>query len=232
MIGQFRVSDAVSMVALPRTVIATFVAIFGLFPSVALAHPHVLVAAHTEILLDERGQLSSITNIWDFDEAFSAFAIQGYDTNGDGILTRQELQPLAEVNVTALADYDYFTRVNLAGAKVAFDHPKDYFDTFRNEKLTLQFTLPLAKPLEVRGTTFQVDVYDPAYFAAIMFAQDQPVRVLGASAGCQSVVHRPAPLDPGIASQLATIPASQRKPPPELFAITNKLVNAVTVTCK
>jgi ABC-type uncharacterized transport system substrate-binding protein len=228
MIRQYRTPAAA-----PRgTAIAAFVAIFGLLSSSALAHPHVLIAAHTQILLTEQGQLSSITNIWDFDEAFSAFAIQGYDTNGDGILTRQELRPLAEVNMSSLADYGYFTNVILAGAKVAFGHPEDYFDLFKNEKLTLQFTLPLTKPLDVRGKAVEVDVYDPAYFAAITFAQDQPVRLLGDSTGCQSFVHRPGPLDPSIASQLATIPASQRTPPPELFAITNKLINAVTVTCK
>ncbi|HUC48589.1 MAG TPA: DUF1007 family protein [Xanthobacteraceae bacterium] len=231
-IRQIRTIGGASAPASRGTAIAAFVAIFGLFSSAALAHPHVLITAHTEIQLNGQGQLLSITNIWDFDEAFSAFAIQGYDSNGDGILTRQELQPLAGVNMTSLADYGYFTSAILAGAKAAFGHPENYFDIFKNEKLTLQFTLPLTKPLDVRGEAVEVDVYDPAYFAAITFAQDQPVRLLGDSAGCQSFVHRPAPLDPNIASQLATIPASQRTPPPELFAITNKLINAVTVTCK
>lgn len=232
MIRQFRAAGA-AFAAAPRGIASAAVAAtLGFFPLPALAHPHVLIAAHTDILLNGQGQLTSITNIWDFDEAFSAFAIQGYDSNGDGILTRQELQPLAEVNLTSLADYGYFTRLTLAGAKVAFGHPKNYFDIFKDEKLTLQFTLPLAKALDVRGKTFQVDVYDPEYFAAITFAQDRPVRLLGDSAGCQSLVHRPESLDPGIASQLATIPASQRTLPPELFAITNKLVNGVRVTCK
>lgn len=232
MIRRFRATGAGSAAAPRWSASAVFVAVFGVVSSPALAHPHILISAHAEILLNKQGQLSSITNIWDFDEAFSAFAIQGYDSNGDGILTRQELQPLAQVNVTSLADYGYFTSVALAGDKVTFGHPQDYFDIFKGEKLTLQFTLPLAKPLDVGGRTFQVDVYDPAYFAAITFAQDQPVRLLGDSAGCQSFVHRPQPLDAGIASQLATIPASQRTPPPELFAITSKLVNAVTVVCK
>ena len=219
--------------AAPRGMaIATVAVISGFLLRPALAHPHVLISAHTEIAFNQQGELTNITNVWDFDEAFSAFAIQGYDTNGDGILTRQELQPLAEVNLKSLADYGYFTRVTLAGAKVTFGHPSDYFDVFNNEKLTLHFTLPLAKPLDVRGKTFEVDVYDPEYFAAITFAQDQPVRLLGDSTGCQSFVHRPGPIDPGIASVLSTIPASQRTLPPELFAITNKLINNAMVTCK
>jgi ABC-type uncharacterized transport system substrate-binding protein len=232
MIRRFRTIDAASAVSRRGIAVAAVAAIVGLLPRPALAHPHVLIAARTDIVVNGQGQLTSITNIWEFDEAFSAFVIQGYDSNGDGILTRQELQPLAEVNVKSLADYGYFTRVALAGAKLTFGHPKDYFDIFKEEKLTLQFTLPLENALDVRGKTFQVAVYDPEYFAAVTFAQNRPVRLLGDTAGCQSSVHRPEPLDPGIASQLATIPAAQRTLPPELFAITNKLVNAVTVTCK
>lgn len=218
----------------PRGIAIASVAavILGFLAQPALAHPHVLIAAHTEIAFNPQGELTDISNVWDFDEAFSAFAIQGYDSNGDGILTRQELQPLAQVNLESLADYGYFTRVTLAGANIAFGHPKDYFDVFNEEKLTLHFTLPLAKPLDVRGKTFEVDVYDPEYFAAIAFGQDQPVRLVGESTGCQSFIHRPKPLDPDTASVLSTIPASQRTLPPELFAITNKLINGVMVTCK
>jgi ABC-type uncharacterized transport system substrate-binding protein len=212
--------------------IATAAVITGLLLRPAFAHPHVLISAHTEIAFNQQGQLAAITNIWNFDEAFSAFAIQGYDTNGDGILTRQELQPLAKVNLESLADYGYFTRVTLAGANVTFGHPKDYFDVFNNETLTLHFTLPLAQPLDVRGKTFEVDVYDPEYFAAITFAQNQPVRLLGDSTNCQSVIHRPMALDPSVASVLSTIPATQRTLPPDLFAITNKLINGAMVTCK
>jgi ABC-type uncharacterized transport system substrate-binding protein len=230
--GQFRMIGPLSLASLRGIAIALFVAILGPFSSSALAHPHVLISTHTEIVLNGQRQLTGITNIWDFDEAFSAFVIQGYDTNGDGILTRHELQPLAEVNVTSLADYGYFTRINMAGTKVTFGRPKNYFDTFKDEKLTLHFTLPLADPAAVLGKVFRVDIYDPEYFAAITFAQDRPVRLLGDSTGCQTLVHRPEPLDPGVASQLATIPANQRTLPPELFAVTNKLINAVTVICK
>jgi ABC-type uncharacterized transport system substrate-binding protein len=232
MIRQRRTTGAAAAAASRGIPIATVAVISGFLLRPALAHPHVLIAAHTEIAFDRQGELTSIANIWDFDEAFSAFAIQGYDSNGDGILTRQELQPLAEVNLKSLADYGYFTRATLAGTNVTFGRPKDYFDVFNEEKLTLHFTLPLAKPLDVRGKTLQVDVYDPEYFAAITFAQDQPVRLLGDSTGCESFVQRPQPLDPDIASVLSTIPASQRTLPPELSAITNKLINGVVVTCK
>jgi ABC-type uncharacterized transport system substrate-binding protein len=208
------------------------VAVLAANPERAAAHPHILSEARTELLFNAQGEVVGVSNVWDFDDAFSAYAIQGYDSKGDGKPTREELQPFAEINVKSLAEYNYFTRMKIDGVSVSFGRPKNYFDVFANEKLTLSFTLPLSKPLDIRGKTLQLEVYDPTYFAAITFAQTQPVKLVGADAACESVVHRPEPLDPSIASQLAAIPASQRKPPPELFAVTDKLVNATRVTCK
>ena len=233
-----RTTAVPSSAAVPRTLRGhRFVGVLaalalGSIPGVATAHPHILIDAHTELLFNAQGQLTGVTNVWDFDDAFSAFAIQGYDRNGDGNPTREELQPLAKVNLTSLAEYGYFTRVTVAGADIPVGVPKDYFDVFKDERLTLRFTLPLSRPLEVRGKTIEVDVYDPAYFAAITFATNDPVRLLGAGDACGVSVHRPEPLDPGIAGQLAVIPADQRTLPPRLFAVTNKLVNGLRVTCK
>jgi ABC-type uncharacterized transport system substrate-binding protein len=202
----------------------------GLRP--ASAHPHILIDAHAEVLFNAQGQIVGVTNVWDFDDAFSAFAIQGYDSKSDGNPTRADLQPLAEVNLQSLAEYGYFTQLKVDGIPVAVGHPRDYYDVFADEKLTLHFTLPLAKPLDIRGKTVEIDVYDPAYFAGITFAKGTPVRLAGNSTGCESYVHRPEPLDAVTASRLAVIPADQRTLPPELFAITNKLVNATRVSCK
>jgi hypothetical protein len=38
-------------------------------------------------------------------------AVQGLDTNGDGVFSAEELKPLAEANVKPLKDFDYFTFV-------------------------------------------------------------------------------------------------------------------------
>lgn len=207
-------------------------AVFGANLPRADAHPHILIEARTELLFNAQGQVIGVSNVWDFDDAFSAYAIQGYDSKGDGKPTKQDLQPFAEINLNSLAEYGYFTRLKVDGVSITFGHPKNYFDVFANEKLTLTFTLPLTKPLDISDKTLQLDVYDPTYFAAITFAQHEPVKLVGAGAACESVVHRPEPLDPVIAGQLAAVPASQRAPPPNLLAITDKLVNAVRVTCK
>ena len=75
----------------------------------AAAHPHVFVDAKAEIVFDKAGRMTAVRHIWQFDEAFTAFAIQGLDANNDGKLSDAELQPLAKVNVDSLKEYDFFT---------------------------------------------------------------------------------------------------------------------------
>ena len=41
-------------------------------------------------------------------------AIQGLDTDGDGAYSKEELEPLAKVNVESLKEFDYFTFVHLS----------------------------------------------------------------------------------------------------------------------
>ena len=53
--------------------------------------------------------MTAVRNIWQFDEAFTAFAIQGLDADNDGKLSDDELAPLAKVNVDSLREYAFFT---------------------------------------------------------------------------------------------------------------------------
>ncbi len=55
------------------------------------------------------GAITGIRHAWAFDDMFSTFATQGIESKTKGEFTREELAPLAEVNVTSLKEYDYFT---------------------------------------------------------------------------------------------------------------------------
>ncbi|MGA8772354.1 MAG: DUF1007 family protein, partial [Rhodomicrobium sp.] len=35
--------------------------------------------------------------------------VEGVDTNGDGLYSEEELKPLAQTNIEALKDFEYFT---------------------------------------------------------------------------------------------------------------------------
>ena len=60
--------------------------------SPAAAHPHVWVTVHSEILLNPDRQITGIRHAWTFDEFYSTMAVQGLNTNGDGVLSADELK--------------------------------------------------------------------------------------------------------------------------------------------
>ncbi len=76
--------------------------------------------------------MTAVRHIWQFDEAFTAFAIQGLDANHDGKLSDAELAPLAKVNVNSLKDYDFFTWLRQGGKSFPFVPPTQYWLEFHD----------------------------------------------------------------------------------------------------
>jgi ABC-type uncharacterized transport system substrate-binding protein len=177
-----------------RNPILAALAAFALVASVSAlqAHPHVWVVARGEIVYGPDGAMQAIRYAWTFDEAFSAFAVQGLDKDNDGKLTREELQPLAEVNVTSLKEFDYFTVGKNGEKPIEFGAPVDYWLVADEKKLlTLYFTLPVKTAL--KGTA-SLDVFDPTYFVAFEFGEGEALKLSGAPTGCALEAKKPEPM--------------------------------------
>jgi ABC-type uncharacterized transport system substrate-binding protein len=154
----------------------------------ALAHPHVWVTMKSELVYAPDGSVTGVRHAWAFDEMFSTFATQGIETKQKGAFTREELKPLAEVNVNSLKEYDYFTHAKANGKKAAFGDPVDYWLEFADGVLILHFTLPLKSP--VKAKALNLEIYDPTWFVDFAFADKDPVALVDAPAGCKlSVVN-------------------------------------------
>jgi ABC-type uncharacterized transport system substrate-binding protein len=149
----------------------------------AQAHPHVYVTMKSEIVYDAEGRMTGIRHHWTFDDMFSSYATQGLESKEKGKFTREELQPLAEVNVTSLKEFDFFTQGKMDGKKAEFEQPVDYFLELKDELLTLHFTLPLKTPAATKD--IDLDIYDPLYFVAFEFAEKEPITLKGAPASCK-----------------------------------------------
>ncbi|MEL7529222.1 MAG: DUF1007 family protein, partial [Pseudomonadota bacterium] len=93
----------------------------------AVAHPHVFVEARSKLVFDDDGNAVAVKHVFRFDDAFSAFAIQGFDTNQDGFYSREELGELAKVNVESMADFGYFTFGDNTRVELDFSAPTDYW---------------------------------------------------------------------------------------------------------
>lgn len=169
-----------------RAAVAAALAL-GFLAGEAAAHPHVWVVGRTEIVFGQGGEVAALEHRWTFDELFSTMATQGLDTDGDGTLTREELAPLAEINVTSLSEFSFFTFLARGEEEAAFTEPEDYWLDFADGQLTLNFTLPV-KSLPAGTGAMELSVYDPTYFVAFAFASDTPVTAANAPAGCAVAV--------------------------------------------
>ena len=162
-----------------------------------VAHPHVWATVRSEIVLDNQQRITGVRHAWTFDEFYTAMALEGLDTDGDGKYSKDELKPLAEVNVTSLKEFDYFTYVHLREGDdpLPLEPPVNYWVDFDGTLLTLHFTLPLKAPLETAGNHVRLDVYDPSFFVAFGFAKDATAVKLAGDAvlGCSASVKNPDP---------------------------------------
>ena len=155
----------------------------------AQAHPHVFVTIKSEVVYGTDGAATGLRHAWTFDDMFSTFATQGLASKEKGKFTREELAPLAEVNVSSLKDFDYFTVARADGKKADLNAPVDYYLEFTDGLLTLHFTLPLAAPAKAKSLDFEVA--DPTYFVDFSFAEKEPVRLTGAPEACKIAALRP-----------------------------------------
>jgi ABC-type uncharacterized transport system substrate-binding protein len=178
-----------------RTLLCSLVALLAAVGA-AHAHPHVWVTMTSELVYAPDGTVTGVRHAWAFDDMFSAFATQGIETKQKGVFTREDLAPLAQVNVDSLKDFDYFTYAKADGKKTEFDGPTDYWLDYKNEVLTLHFTLPFKGP--VKAQRLDLEVYDPTYFVDFAMAEKDPVKLVNAPGQCKLTVVRPT--DSSVAS--------------------------------
>ena len=173
----------------------------------ARAHPHVWVTMQTALVYGADGSVTGVRHAWAFDDMFSTFATQGLESKEKGKFTREELAPLAKVNVESLKDFDYFTYVTADGQKTALTDPApDYFLDFKDSVLTLNFVLPLKKP--VKAKELKVEIFDPTMFVDFAFAKDKPVQLVNALQ-CKLDVQLPREMTFEEGKKLSQIPADQ-----------------------
>jgi len=170
-----------------RLLLVAAVALFA--GTAARAHPHVWVTMTSELVYGPDGTVTGVRHAWTFDDMFSTFATQGLESKEKGKFTREELAPLAQVNVESLKDFDYFTAAQVNGKKADLNAPVDYWLEFTDGLLTLHFTLPFKTP--VKAQSLNVEMYDPSWFVDFSFAQKDPVKLVNAPAACQLAVLRP-----------------------------------------
>jgi ABC-type nickel/cobalt efflux system permease component RcnA/ABC-type uncharacterized transport system substrate-binding protein len=194
------------------------------------AHPHVWVDAASEVVFDDKQRIAEVRHHWLFDEAFSVYALQGLDADGDGEYSAAELEPLARENVESLSEFDFFTELSVGDYLAGFAAPRDYYLELEGDRLLLHFTLPLAVPLLTKGTT-RLGIFDPEYFVAFSLPNEEAVRLVDAPPACRLAVHPAQEPDPAAAAALGSVGADQRALPADMKGLTEGLENSAEIAC-
>jgi ABC-type uncharacterized transport system substrate-binding protein len=206
-------------------------AILAVLPApsgIARGHPHVWVDARTAILVSPAQEITGFRHKWTFDEMYSAFAINGLDSNGDGVYSEKELQPLAQTNIEALKDFEYFTFAFLGKVKLPIKAPPHgYRLKYKNKLLTLYFTVALASPVpRAKFKDFNLAIYDPGMYVALTLDRNAPVKIVSAKPlPCTAHVGgRPSNVD------LKTAQLGENIDPASNFGM--RFAERITIDCK
>jgi len=210
-----------------RIVALSFVLLAGLFVTAgpAAAHPHVWVTMTSEVVYAPDGSATGFRQAWTFDDMYSTFATQDITPKVQGQFSREELEPLAKVNIDSLKEYDYFTYGKANDQKLTFAAPVDYWLEYKDSMLVLHFTLPFAQP--VRAARLSLEVFDPEYFVDFSFAEKNPVALSGAPEECKLKVVKPEEASAPNVQRLPDAMASQ----PDTMNYGAQFANRVLVEC-
>ena len=177
----------------PTTFLASAAAAFLASTVPAFVHPHVFAEARLDVTLNPDKSVKSLRHLWRFDDVFSSTVLMEFDKNADLQLDDAELQEVANTVTTSLAEYDYFQVVTEDGKDVAMKPPAQLIANYENNQLIILFESEPKEPLKLSGKV-DFGVYDPTFYTAIDFTEDDNMAVDGGlPAGCTRTVVRPDP---------------------------------------
>jgi len=202
----------------------------ALSTGVAQAHPHIWIDATVKVVFNDQGELTNIFNTWTFDEAFSVWQIQGLDTNGDGIISGEEMQELADENLKGLAEYGFYTLAGEGDATLPMASMDDGKFVFENNRSTFTFGIEPQGPYKIKGK-FELAIADPEYYVAINFADLSDVSLENAPAGCTLGMEPPRELSPDVQASLGELSADITTLPPDLEAAVRGSQGAIVIDC-
>src|SRR6185312_5238177 len=214
-----------------RVLVALVGLIAALVASPALAHPHIFIDARAAVTFNDAGEVVSIHNTWKFDAAYSAWSIQGLDTNNDGKYSQAELQPLADDNMNGLADYEYYTFAGEGNdPNLKFGHGSNPTLDYDGKQTTLNFDVALAQPYAIRNS-LELSIDDPEYYVAITFHDPSDIQLINAPKNCAIKMEDAKEMPQELADALYALPPDVTKLPPELEQAMRGMQGAILINC-
>lgn len=169
----------------------------------AVAHPHVFAEARLDVMVNPDSTVKSLRNLWRFDDLFSSTVLMEFDKNSDLKLDDSELGEVSSTIFDSLAEYKYFQLVTVDGKDIAMNPPAQLIAQFQDNQLIVLFESMPKEPLKLAGKV-DFGIYDPTFYTAIDFTQDDHMSVQTLPSSCTRHVVRPDP-DEAIAQNQKTL---------------------------
>lgn len=154
----------------PRTVSRHFPFILLTILGVAgqsAAHPHVFVDAEVGFEI-HASRLASLHIAWTYDEftTLTLFDILNLDSDGDGVLSEEDLAQVAAGETEWPDDYNGDVYLEADRRPIRLAKPKNATAEMSSDRITVRFDLPLNEPLDLSFGTAILRLYDPTYYYA------------------------------------------------------------------
>lgn len=203
-------------------------ALFAVLPG--NAHPHIWIDARVALVFNGAGALTGLRHQWTFDEAFSAWAVTGLDTNGDGEVSPQEMAELGAEYVSGLGEYDFFTFAGEGDRDFALTPHGAPDMSLSDRRVVMEFTLDLPQAHAI-ADAFEVAVFDPEWYVALEFVADTPVTLQGAPDACAATLVEPVQVSAEVEERLLALGPDVTQLPSDLRAALREAGERVRVTC-
>ena len=200
----------------------------GIVPTVA--HPHIFIDAKATITFNDAGEVTAIHNQWTFDEGYSAWSVQGLDTDNNGQTTRAELQELADVNMEGLSEYSFYTFAGEGDRTLTFAKGSNPTFDYVNGQTTLNFDVALDQPYGI-ANALEIAINDPEYYVSITFPDAGAVTLVNAPEQCSVGMEAGHTMPDAIADQLYALPPDVTALPSELATALRGVQGAILVNC-
>lgn len=137
-------------------------------------HPHSWVDMKTEIQGDGK-HITGFLMTWEFDAMTSAYMLDGEDLSSEN--KAKTLQELADSIMQNMTTNHYLTYFYEDGMPVKYALAENGKLTQDKIKATLQFYLPLAKPLALSDKTLKLLIYDPSYYVDMSWPANNAIQL-------------------------------------------------------
>ena len=132
----------------------------------AFAHPHVFAQSKVEIVGTPDARLAAIRNIWRMDELFSSSVLVDFDKNANGVLDEDELAEIGTTVKESIAEWDFYTFVEMAGRTVELSPPDVIHTLYEDGQLLMFFEMRAAEAVDLAAGKLTVANFDDTFFVA------------------------------------------------------------------